>query len=311
MTKHVPYTGHDKALTWAAAYHNAYKTAAPWARATGFRTQALRFRALSQNPDSRLAEEFLVNTRMLRGDRESEHSVGAYFSDASVVMLALDAHEDIYSGQKLDLPADAPLQVPLGEVLAHRRSTRIYTGDPIELDCLATLIRAAAGITAYTDVQLAEGGTARLHLRTGPSAGGLYPIDLYVAVLNVNGVGRAIYRYNSVSDTLVRVGEQSEVDSLMRSFAVPENLISLTRANAVFLLVGRPWKAIRKYGNRGMRFVFQEAGSMSQNVHLVAVGLGLGSVDCASVYEDEAHAVLKFDGVFKALIHSVIIGYPA
>jgi SagB-type dehydrogenase family enzyme len=92
---------------------------------------------------------------------------------------------------------------------------------------------------------------------------------------------------------------------------VPDELISLGRANVVFLLVGRPWKTMRKYGARGMRFLFLEAGAITQHINLAAVAAGFGSVECGSVYDDEVHEVLQLDGVYEAVLHSVVVGAPA
>jgi nitroreductase len=50
---------------------------------------------------------------------------------------------------------------------------------------------------------------------------------------------------------------------------------------------------------------------MAQNIHIATAALGLGSVDCASFYDDDVHALLRADGVHEALIHAVVVGDPA
>jgi SagB-type dehydrogenase family enzyme len=87
-------------------------------------------------------------------------------------------------------------------------------------------------------------------------------------------------------------------------------LVTEREAAAICFLVARPWRSMRKYGDRGMRFVFLEAGAMAQNIALVAVALGLGSVDCGSFYDDEVHETLDIDGVYETLIHAVFLGTP-
>jgi SagB-type dehydrogenase family enzyme len=67
---------------------------------------------------------------------------------------------------------------------------------------------------------------------------------------------------------------------------------------------------MRKYGNRGMRYVFLEAGAMAAHIELATTALGLGCVQCGSFYDDEAHEAMDFDGVYEALAHAVIIGVP-
>jgi hypothetical protein len=66
---------------------------------------------------------------------------------------------------------------------------------------------------------------------------------------------------------------------------------------------------MRKYGDRGLRFVFIEAGAIAENIHLPTVAFVYGSVDCASVHEDEIHDALGIDGGDEALIHAIVLGY--
>jgi SagB-type dehydrogenase family enzyme len=157
---------------------------------------------------------------------------------------------------------------------------------------------------------LLQGGDAELNFRTVPSGGGLYPIDMYVVVLNVVGLREGIYHYIPRSDSLSEIGDSAEVQAVLQGFAVSEEIISLSRACAIFLLIGQPWRSMRKYGNRGMRFMFMEAGAIAEHLNLAAVALGLGSVDCSSYYDDEVNEALGLDGVYQTIIHSLLVGSP-
>lgn len=300
----------DYRLASAAVYVNLTKEMAPWAPSTGLRTNALRYRTLSHSKDTRIAEDFLINTRLVRHNRESETSIESYFSDPAAVMLSMLGHEENRGLRELSLPDGTRLRMELGEVIGRRRSIRNYTGDQMELDYLAAILRSAAGITGYGEANLYQGGQVTLQFRTTPSGGGLYPIDLYVSILNVKDLERGIYRYDPIKDTILQVGDPSDVDKLLQCFAVPEELISISRANAVFLSVGQPWRSMRKYGNRGMRFLFMEAGAIAEHINLATVALGFGSLDCASIYDDEVHEVMHLDGLYQTLLHTVIVGYP-
>jgi SagB-type dehydrogenase family enzyme len=66
---------------------------------------------------------------------------------------------------------------------------------------------------------------------------------------------------------------------------------------------------MRKYGPRGLRYLLIEAGAITQNIHLATQALGFASVDCASVVDAEVHEVLDIDGLYEALIHTIVIGY--
>jgi SagB-type dehydrogenase family enzyme len=257
-----------------------------------------------------VAEEYLANSRYLEHDRESEESTQTYFFDPGIELLGLLGEEERGGTKEVSLPPGVKLRRELGQVLGGRRSRRNYTGDPLELAYLATIVRAASAVTAKAEVDRMDGGHSTFSFRTAPSGGGVYPIDLYVASLHVLGLERGIYRYDPLADSLVLFEGDEQVDALTAAFAAPEEIIAISRASVVFLLVGYPWRSMRKYGQRGLRYVFIEAGAIVQNIHLSIEATGLGSVDCASIYDDRAHEALGLDGINQFLVHAVVAGHP-
>jgi SagB-type dehydrogenase family enzyme len=178
------------------------------------------------------------------------------------------------------------------------------------LNYLATIVRSAGAITGQATVDLMNGEQTTVSFRAAPSGGGLYPIDIYLASLRVTDLERGLFRYDPLEDRILQYGDPAEVDKLLAAFAVPQEIITLEQANLVFLLVGHPWRSMRKYGNRGLRFLSLEAGAIAQNINLASEALGFGSVDCASVYDDEIHETMRLDGIFQTLLHTIIVGYP-
>jgi SagB-type dehydrogenase family enzyme len=294
-------------LLYQAISFNDYGAVAPWVDATGFRTMRLRYRERGGLAQTRLAEDFLMNTRLLRSDPESDRSIQTYFTNQAIVVLSLNGHEAAVP-DAVKLPPGVPLELSLGDAMGRRRSSRTFTGDVVPVAYFASIVRAAGSVSGRAEVQLSDGGQVELDFRTTPSGGGLYPVELFALVQNVEGLPRRVYRYNPVGDVLVPVGGEDTVADLLKTFTVTEEFISLSRANVIVFLVGRPWKSMCKYGRRGLRFLFLEAGCMAENIHLAVAGLGLGSVDCASVCDDEVHSVFSFDGVAAALLHTVVIG---
>ena len=213
------------------------------------------------------------------------------------------------------MPKSAPMRMRLDEAISRRRSVRKFTGDPIGLDDLAALVRSATGQTGEAIVLLSDvAATPRVYqLRSVPSAGGLYPVELLVVAQNITGLERRLYSYDVRSDRLreFALTKGKTIGAVTNCFGVEEVDISLSRAALVILFIGYPWRSMRKYGNKGLRFVLQEVGGISQNLSLACVALGLGSVDCATIYEDEVQAVLGLDGRSAVLMHTVIVGHPA
>jgi SagB-type dehydrogenase family enzyme len=299
------------ALSADAIYENSFKGVYPAAKATGLRLFGLRHRAQGQVCAPRVAEDFLVNSRVRRFDREFALSAQSFYFDAAAVMSSLVGHESIAEANEISLPAPLELSMDITEVIRRRRSRSDYSGEPIAFDEFATVLWCANGITGRGEVKHVRGGRTWIHFRTTPSGGALYPIELYAAALNVDRVPRGLYRYAPVGNRILETADSTIIDRLLATFCLRDEQVSLNRAGFVLLLIARPWRAMRKYGARGLRNIFIEAGQISQNIHLACVSLGLGSLDCSSVYDDEAHEVLRVDGIYETLAHTLVIGHPS
>lgn len=167
--------------------------------------------------------------------------------------------------------------ISLEQAIAKRRSIRQYASTPLSLADLSQLCWAAQGKTD------AEGR------RAAPSAGALYPLDLYVIAENVSGLEPGIYRYGSRdhSLTLVRLGRVRKdlADAALSQEAVRQ-------APATLVLSATASRTTTKYGERGIRYIHMEAGHAAQNVALEAVALGLGSLTVGAFQDDEVNTIL-------------------
>jgi SagB-type dehydrogenase family enzyme len=285
----------------AAVYTNGFRALQPAIGSTGYRTHPFRQDALRLASDEgRVAETFLVNSRLRRRDAEFEASVGLFLSEAgSSLASAADRRTD--AADAVTLPPARALPMSLGAAFAQRRSVRSYTGEPAPLADVACLAAAAAGVTSASRHQPGP-------FRAVPSAGALYPVEVVLVALRVTGLPTGVYAYDPRPHRLNPRGGDAMVAAVLGAMAVSAELLMWDRACLLLLLVGRPWRSMRKYGARGMRHVFLEAGAMAEHVHLAATALGLGSVDCSSVYDDEAHEALGMDGLYEALLHVVVVG---
>ncbi|WP_371676274.1 SagB/ThcOx family dehydrogenase [Streptomyces sp. NBC_01276] len=273
----------------------------------GLRTHEARFDNLGQAALPRVAEEFLLASRNRRHDRDTQLSVTHYFTDP--VALALSRlGKEAPEGLRLALPPGSEPEASLTDAVAGRRSVRDFAGLPVTLDDLATILRYANSETAEIDAVLESGSEVSLRLRTVPSGGGLYPVEVWIGALNIPGVAPGIYRYLPHEDSLAMHGGADMLNAA--TAAVMESGSTEARLGAGFvLLVAQPWRAMRKYGPRGMRFVFHEAGGISQNIHLAATALGLGSLDSSSFYDDDMDDALGLDGLFRTAVHLIILGH--
>jgi SagB-type dehydrogenase family enzyme len=179
-------------------------------------------------------------------------------------------------------------QVSLEEVLARRRSVRSFEATALTEAEIAQLSWAAQGSTT------AEG------LRTAPSAGALYPLELYVAL------PAGLYRYDSDDHRLKTQSEKDLREELQRA-ALGQDAIG--DAPAVFVITGVYERTAIKYGERRTpRYVQMEAGHAAQNLLLQAVALGLGAVPIGAFYDDSVRDVLALD-VAETPLYLIPVGH--
>lgn len=161
--------------------------------------------------------------------------------------------------------------VSVESALQSRRSVREYRDEPLTLSDVSQLLWAAQGCTGP------EGA------RAAPSAGALYPLEVYLVAGRVNDLASGIYRYRPQHHELVRVAEGDKRASLA-SAALDQDCV---RNAAVTIVVAAVYERVtKKYGKRGVMYVHMEAGHAAQNVHLQAVSLNLGTV-AVGAFEDE------------------------
>jgi len=151
----------------------------------------------------------------------------------------------------------------LEELLRQRRSIREYSDAPLTQDEVMKLLWAGQGIT--------RGGG----FRTAPSAGALYPLELYLVAGNVDNLAPGIYKYNPVKNDLTLVKE----GDVRRSLAAASLGQSSVSDGAIDIVIAAVYERTKiKYGSRGERYVHIEVGHAAQNICLQATALGLGLV---------------------------------
>jgi SagB-type dehydrogenase family enzyme len=196
---------------------------------------------------------------------------------------------------RVPLPAPALPPLSLDEALRTRRSTRRFGDRPVELEHLATLLWSAYGVVP---------GGGRTPRRASPSAGGLYPLELFVLSRNVDGIATGVYHYDPLDQALERMPVTT--DGVELSPLVDE----LETAAAIVILTAVFWRSRFKYGLRGYRFTLLEAGHVAQNLVLAATALGLGSIVLGGFYDARVDAVLALDGVDESTLIMVSLGWP-
>lgn len=152
-------------------------------------------------------------------------------------------------------------KLSLEETLKERKSRRSYLKSMMTIDEVSQLLWAAQGINRNDG------------RRTAPSAGALYPIELYVLIGNVEGITNGLYLYVPSNHSLILKNNRNLIPKLsdaMQQF--------VSTGSVVFIITGVYERTTKKYGERGIRYVHMDVGFAAQNIYLQAESLGLGTV---------------------------------
>lgn len=181
--------------------------------------------------------------------------------------------------QGLELPeprldGDVSLEASIRE----RRSVREFSKRPLSLADAGQLLWAAQGVTSR------DGG------RAAPSAGALYPLELYLVAGNIESLPAGLYRYRPRGHRLQHLADGDLRDALGRA-ALGQAWVR--RAPAVLVIAAVYERSARKYGQRARRYARIETGHAAQNVYLQAVALDLGTVIVGAFDDTEVQQVLN------------------
>jgi SagB-type dehydrogenase family enzyme len=121
----------------------------------------------------------------------------------------------------------------------------------------------------------AQGVTGGTGLRTAPSAGGLYPLELYVVAGEVADFQPGIYQYQ-VDRHVLALSAAGDHRADLAAATLGQGWVAL--APAIIVVAAAYGRTTAKYGDRGVRYVHMEAGHAAQNVCLQATAIGLGCV---------------------------------
>ncbi len=168
------------------------------------------------------------------------------------------------------------------QAIQNRRSVRHYTNQSITLQDVSQLMWAAQGITDKAN-----------NLRSVPSGGQVYPLEVYIIVGKdgVNGLGEGIYHYNPYNNTLEKTSESDARSDLSQA---ANGQAWVKEAPVDIVITGDYNKMVAKYKDETLctRFVNLEAGHAGENIYLEAEARDLVTVALGSFKDDQVHTIL-------------------
>jgi len=177
--------------------------------------------------------------------------------------------------------------------LQNRRSRRDFNGTAITKEQLSQILWSAYGITS-------ESG-----LRTAPSAGALYPLEIYAVIGNVEGIEPGVYKYVEKNHEITRIVE-GDVRSELAEASLGQNMVNQASMSLFYSAVFE--RTTERYGERGVNYVYIEVGHSAQNVYLQAEALELGTCAIGAFTDDRVREILNLPADEEP-IYLMPIGY--
>lgn len=160
------------------------------------------------------------------------------------------------------------------------------------LPSLTRLLHCTLGLTARLSGGGDSGSEHDMFLRAAPSAGGLYPTEVYVAVRNYPDLPAGIYHYHSRRSALIPVWEGDFFADLKHHFLGHP---AVAAADCVVLFTGLYGRSAWRYKERAYRRILLDTGHAAANLLEMSEAMGLDAVPLGG-FIDEGLEELFFLG---------------
>ena len=177
-------------------------------------------------------------------------------------------------------------EVSVEESLNSRRSRRSFLPDGVTEKDLSQILWAAYGVTKPSTNPNIKGG-----LRTAPSAGARYPLEIYAVIGNIPGIDPGFYKYDASAHKIVLV-IPGDLRKELTAASLNQKMIQDAPFSIFYSAVYS--RITDRYGDRGReRYVCMDLGHSAQNVYLQAEALKLGTCAIGAFNDEMVKNVLK------------------
>ncbi len=181
----------------------------------------------------------------------------------------------------------------LKDLLFKRQSLREFSDTPIPFDIVSGCLYYSAGLMVHTK----QDYNNRLDARFYPSAGKRYPTEVYFIARRVESMPQGIYHYN-VNKNNVELINEDVSDSVISPIFINE---WVNKSPITFILTSVLTRTQLKYGERGLRYSFFEAGHVAQNLLLNSVAFGLSACPIGGFIDRELEKLIGIRSEFSGL----------
>ncbi|MDD2227865.1 MAG: SagB/ThcOx family dehydrogenase [Candidatus Cloacimonetes bacterium] len=241
----------------------------------------------------KIGADFVRLTRYIY-ERESDQSQNIPRPDAVKVR----------AGELVALPAIGKITIPnitLHKAIEQRRSLRKYSNAPLSVDELSFLLWASSWARDFRSNERME-----ITLRNVPSAGARHPLETYVDIRNVEGIKPGLYYYHPIKHCLVLLDASETKAVQIFEGCMRQEMIGTAAVNIILSAV--PYRTAWRYGQRGYRYLYLDAGHVGQNIQLASEAIGGGSCMIGAYLDEAMNDAIDVDGVEEFVIYIASVG---
>lgn len=203
-------------------------------------------------------------------------------------------------GEFIPLPDPDPSairKIDLSVAIEERESIRVYDPRPLETGDLSYLLWCTAGIRW----ELSD-----MAFRTVPSAGCRHAIDTYLAIRRVKGLSPGLYRYIAIEHGLEIIHSGSDSPDAVATACYDQPCTK--EAAVIFLWGAETYRMYWRYGERGYRNLFLDAGHIGQNLYLAGMAVDCGVCAIGAYLDESLNTLFGLDGDDRFIIYAATVG---
>ncbi len=217
--------------------------------------------------------------------------------------IAPDLHKEFIDTKKIQLKTTfPPITESISEVIKSRTSIRDFKGTALSFEKLSALLNYSCGVRGSIPAY----NRRDITLRNFPTPGGLQCTEFYLVINKVKDIDQGLYHYSSIKNCLELIERGNFRWRVVNCCPQHE---WLAEANAIIFIASDISRLAWKYGAyRSYRLAHLETGVASQNMHLVATALELGSCMVFGFDDERLDSLLGLDGLQEFTVLLVAVG---
>jgi SagB-type dehydrogenase family enzyme len=206
----------------------------------------------------------------------------------------------LLDGEEIELPNPGASwgKTPLASAIRSRRSLREYSAQPLTLAELAALLWATQGVERVLE--------NKATFRSVPSAGARHAFETLLVVNRVDVLRAGLYQYLPIEHRLLAAESPSVASAELAAVCLGQKMIE--NAAVTFAWVAVRERMTWRYGERGYRYLYLDAGHVCQNLYLACEAIGAGTCAIGAYDDDATNALFRLNGRDRFVVYLASVG---